>query len=150
MIVRPETVLRWHRKGWWLIRLEVAGKDRAATSLRRRHRPNFGREPALGHRADRGELLELGVVVSNRSIRRYRWRRPRPESSQALRTFLKKYLNLIWAADLFVVQTISYQVLYVMFLISHDRRELLHFNVTSNPTTPWVWPQLIEAPPWGN
>ena len=96
----------------------------------------------------RGELLKLGLVVSNRSIRRYRWRRPRPQGSQSWRTFLKNHLNGIWAADLFVVHTISYQVLYVMFFIRHGRRELLHFNVTSSPTAAWVWRQLIEATPW--
>jgi hypothetical protein len=48
-----------------------------------------------------------------------------------------------------VVHTINYRVLYVLFFISHDRRELIHFNVTSNPTAAWVWQQLIEATPWG-
>jgi putative transposase len=92
--------------------------------------------------------LKLGIVVSNRSIRRYRWRKPRPEGSQAWRTFLKNHLNGIWAADLFVVQTVGYQILYVIVLISHDRRKLVHFNVTSHPTAAWVWQQLIEATPW--
>ena len=96
----------------------------------------------------RGELLKLGMVVSNRSIRRYRWRQPRREGTQAWRTFLKNHLNGIWAADLFVVQTVAYQVLYVMIFISHGRRELVHFNVTAHPAAVWVWRQLIEATPW--
>jgi len=55
----------------------------------------------------------------------------------------------IWAADLFVVQTIGMQTLYVFFFISHRRRELVHFNVTANPTAAWVWRQAIEATGFG-
>ena len=69
--------------------------------------------------------------------------------SQGDSTSLTNHLNGIWAADLFVVHTLSYQVLYVMFFISHSRRELMHFNFTSNPTAAWVWRQLIEATAWG-
>ena len=97
----------------------------------------------------RGELLKLGIVVSKRSIRRYRWRKPTPVGSQTWRTFLSNELKGIWAADLLVVHTINYRVLYVLFFIRHDRRELIHFNVTSSPTAAWVWQQLIEATPWG-
>ncbi|MHB8508458.1 MAG: transposase [Candidatus Dormibacteria bacterium] len=97
----------------------------------------------------RGELLKLGIVVSKRSIRRYRWRRSTPAGSQTWRTFLTNQLKGIWAADLLVVQTGGFCVLYVFFFINHDRRELVHFNVTACPTAAWVWPQLIEATPWG-
>ena len=96
----------------------------------------------------RGELLKLGIVVSNWSIRRYRWRKQRPGGSQAWRTFLRNHIDGIWAADLFVVQTVGYQVLYVMFFISHRRRKLVQFNVTSSPTAAWVWRQLIETTAW--
>ncbi len=81
----------------------------------------------------RGELLKLGIVVSKRSIRRYRWRRTTPGGSQTWRTFLSNQLKGIWAADLLVVHTIGFRTLYVLFFISHDRRELIHFNVTSSP-----------------
>jgi transposase InsO family protein len=97
----------------------------------------------------RGELLKLGIAVSKRSIRRYRWRKPTPADSQTWRTFLSNELKGIWAADLLVVHTINYRVLYVLFFIRHDRRELTHFNVTSSPTAAWVWQQLIGATPWG-
>jgi putative transposase len=97
----------------------------------------------------RGELLKLGIVASKRSIRRYRWRKPTSGGSQTWRTFLSNQLKGIWAADLLVVHTFNYRVLYVLFFIRHERRELIHFNVTSNPTAAWVWQQLIEATPWG-
>jgi transposase InsO family protein len=97
----------------------------------------------------RGVLLKLGIVVSKRSIRRYRLRKPTPGGSQTWRTFLSNELKRIWAADLLVVQTINYRVLYVLFVIRLDRREMIHFNATSSPTAAWVWQQLIEATPWG-
>jgi len=93
----------------------------------------------------RGELLKLGIVVSNRSIRRYRWHGPRRERTQSWPTFLRNQIKGIWAADLFVVQTIGMQTLYVFFFISHRRRELVHCNVAANPTAAWVWRQAIEA-----
>ena len=58
-------------------------------------------------------------------------------------------LRGIWAADLFVVQTVSFRTLYIFFCISHERRELLHFNVTASPTAAWIWHQLLETTPWG-
>ncbi len=62
---------------------------------------------------------------------------------------LANHVQAIWAADLFVVQTLTFQTLYVFFLISHYRRRLLHFDVTAHPTAAWVWRQMIEATPWG-
>jgi transposase InsO family protein len=153
LVVQPATVLRWHRQGW---RLYWSWKSRTNTG-----RPRLGTEvkeliaqisqanPRWGAERIRGELLKLGVAVSNRSIRRYRWRKPRPQGSQTWRTFLANHLKGIWAADLFVVQTVRYRVLYVLFFISHERRELVHFNVTTSPTAAWVWRQLLEATPWG-
>jgi transposase InsO family protein len=104
--------------------------------------------PCWGTERIRGELLKLGIVVSDRSIRRYRWRKPRPVGSQGWRTFLSNQLRGIWAADLFVVQTLSFRTLYVFFFIRRQRRELLHFNITARPTAAWIWQQLQEATPW--
>jgi hypothetical protein len=105
--------------------------------------------PLWGTERIRGELLKLAIVVSNRSIRRYRWRSPRRERSQSWRTFLRNQIKGIWAADLFVVQTIGFQTLYVFFFISHERRELIHCNVTASPTAAWIWRQVIEVTAWG-
>jgi transposase InsO family protein len=98
----------------------------------------------------RGELLKLGIVVSNRSIRRYRWRGPARSPSQTWRTFLSNHAHHLWAADLLTVPTLTFKTLYVLVFIAHGRRELVHLNVTANPTAAWVWRQLIEATPWGN
>jgi putative transposase len=96
----------------------------------------------------RGELLKLGILVSNRSIRRYRWRGPRRPLSQTWRTFLANHAHHLWAADLFTVPTLTFKTLYVLVFITHGRRELVHVNVTANPTAAWVWRQVIEATPW--
>ena len=97
----------------------------------------------------RGELLQLGLAVSNGSIRRYRWRpAPRPPS-QTWRTFLRNHAPQLWAADLFTVPTVTFRTLYVLFFITHDRRELVHVCVTAHPAAAWVWRQLIEATAWG-
>jgi len=149
-LVRPATVLRWHRKGW---RLYWTWKSR--TRLGRPHLSREVRElisrisrenPLWGTERIRGELLKLGIAVSGRSIRRYRWRGTRPEGDhQRWRTFLRNQLRGIWAADLFVVQTVTYRTLYVFFLIRHERREWLHFNITASPTAAWIWRQVVEA-----
>jgi transposase InsO family protein len=97
----------------------------------------------------RGELLKLGIVVSNRSIRRYRWRGPVRSPSQTWRTFLRNHAHHLWAADLFTVPTLTFKTLYVLVFIAHGRRELVHVNVTASPTAAWVWRQVIEATPWG-
>ena len=151
-IVRPETVVGWHRKGW---RLYWTWKSRSGLGRPRLKREvreliaRMSRENRLwGTERIRGELLKLGIVVSNRSIRRYRWRGPRRERSQSWRTFLGNQIKGIWAADLFVVQTIGMQTLYVFFFISHLRRELVQFNVTTSPTAAWIWRQVIEATAW--
>jgi transposase InsO family protein len=152
-IVEPETVIRWHRKGWrlyWTWKSRTApGRPRLSAEVRELIGTMSRDNRLWGTERIRGELLKLGIVVSKRSIRRYRWRKPTPVGSQTWRTFLTNELKGIWAADLLVAHTINYRVLYVLFFIRHDRRELIHFNVTSSPTVAWVWQQLIEATPWG-
>src|SRR5207237_3187695 len=86
----------------------------------------------------RGELLKLGIVVSNRSIRRYRWRGPGRAPTQSWRTFLCNHAHHLWAADLLSVPTLTFKTLYVLVFIAHSWRELMHLNLTANPTTPWL------------
>jgi transposase InsO family protein len=153
VLVRPETVIGWHRRGWRLFwrwrsrgrggrpRLDAEVRDLIATMARE--------NPAWGSERIRGELLKLGIAVSKRSIQRYRERGPARPPSQTWRTFLANHRPEIWAADLFTVQTLAFKTLYVLVSIAHGRRELVHVNVTANPTAAWVWRQVIEATPWG-
>ena len=90
------------------------------------------------------------MVLSNRSIRRYRWRAPRRPPSQTWRTFLANHAHHLWAADLFTVPTLTFKTLDVLVFIAHGRRELVHVNLTANPTAAWVWRQVIQATPWGS
>ena len=66
------------------------------------------------------------------------------------RTFLRLHAPHIWAADFFTVQTLTFRTLYVFVLLGHQRRLIVHWNVTAHPTAPWVWRQMIEATPWGS
>ncbi len=104
--------------------------------------------PRWGHMRVRGELRKLGISVSLQTVRRYRKDLPRDPSS-SWRTFLENHRPSIWAADFFTVHTLSFQTLYVFFVIGHDRRTVMHVNVTRHPQASWVWRQLINATPWG-
>ena len=152
-IVQPETVIGWHRRGWrlywsWRSRSRL-GRRRLSTEVRELIARMSRENPLWGTERIRGELLKLAIVVSNRSIRRYRWRGPKPERSQTWKTFLRNQIKGIWAADLFAVQTIGFQTLYVFFFIRHERRELIQCKVTASPTAAWIWRQVIEATAWG-
>ena len=153
LLVQPETVLRWHRQGWrlywWWRSGRPTGRPRMPQEVRALIRRLSDENRLWGTERIRGELRKLGIAVSNGSIRRYRWRSaPRPPS-QTWGTFLRNHAHAIWAADLLTVQTLTFRTLYVLFFISHGRREHVHFQVTAHPTAAWVWRQLIEAAPWG-
>ncbi|MDQ3701113.1 MAG: integrase core domain-containing protein [Chloroflexota bacterium] len=153
VLVHPETVLRWHRQGWRLVWWWRAGRPMGRPRLPPETRALIRRlseENRLwGTERIRGELLKLGIAVGNGSIRRYRWRpAPRPPG-QTWGTFLRHHAPAIWAADLLTIQTLTCKTLYMLFFITHGRRELIHAAVTAHPTAAWVWQQLIEATPWG-
>jgi transposase InsO family protein len=154
ILVQPGTVVRWHARAWrlwwrWRSRCPL-GRPRLSPQARdlivtmARHNPSWGAERI------RGELLKLGIVVSRRSVQRYRRRAPaRPPPSRSWRAFLANHRPRLWAADLFTVQTLTFRTLYVLLFVTHDRRELVHVNVTAHPAAAWVWRQLIAATPWG-
>jgi putative transposase len=152
-IVTPDTVVRWHRQGWrlfWRWKSRSRGGRPHLSPEVRELIVTMSRENRLwGTERIRGELLKLGITVSHRSIRRYRWRGPRRPPRQTWRTFLRNHAHHMWAADLFTVPTLTFKTLYVLVFIEHGRRELVHVNVTANPTAAWVWRQVIEATPWG-
>ncbi len=153
VLVTPNTVVRWHRQSWrlfwrWQSR-HPGGRPRVSAEVRTLIATMSQENRLWGTERIRGELLKLGVVVSNRSIRRYRWRGPVGSPSQTWRTFLANHAHHLWAADLLTVQTLTFKTLYVLIFIAHGRRELVHVNVTPHPTAAWVWRQVIEATPWG-
>jgi transposase InsO family protein len=153
VLVRPETVLRWHRRGWrvfwWWRSRRPMGRPCVPAEVRGLIAAMSRNNPLWGTERIRGELRKLGIAVSAGSIRRYRWRGSARPPSQSWRTFLRNHAAQVWAADLFTVPTLAFRTLYVLFFITHDRRELVHFRVTAHPTAAWVWRQLIEALSWG-
>ena len=148
MIVQPETVVRWHRRGF---RLYWAWKSR-----RRWGRPAIGRDlrdlirqmsranPLWGAPRIHGELLKLGLTVSQATVSKYMVR-PRRPPSQAWRTFLKNHAPDLIALDFFTVPTATFRVLFVLVMLTHSRRRLVHLNVTEHPTAEWTARQLLEA-----
>jgi transposase InsO family protein len=148
-VVRPETVVGWHRRGF---RRYWAWKSR-----RRRGRPGMGTElrelirrmsranPLWGAPRIHGELLKLGLTVSQATVSKYMLR-PRRPPSQVWRAFLKNHAKDLIALDFFTVPTATFRALFVLVVLSHDRRRLMHFNVTEHPTAGgWTARQLIEA-----
>jgi hypothetical protein len=149
VLVRPESVIRWHGQAWrlfwrWRSRGPI-GRPRLSTEVRELIATMAHDNPRWGSERIRGELLKLGLVVSKRSIQRYRRRGPASPSSQTWRTFLRNHAHHVWAADLLTVQTLTFKTLYVLVFIAHGRRELVHLNVTADSTAAWVW--LIDCPP---
>ena len=152
-VVRPETVVRWHRQGWrlywrWRSRSRL-GRPRLSAEVRGLIAAMARDNPRWGSERLRGELLKLGIAVSKRSVQRYRRRGPARPPSQTWPTFLATHAGAIWAADLCTVQTLAFKTLYVLVLIAHGRRELVHVAVTAHPAAAWVWRQVVEATAWG-
>jgi hypothetical protein len=93
-----------------------------------------------------GELLKLGYDICETSIAKYMVRRPGPPS-QTWQTFIQNHMAEIVAIDFFTVPTVTFKTLYVFLVLSLDRRRIVHFNVTTNPTAAWTSLQLIQAVP---
>jgi putative transposase len=156
LVVTPETVVRWHRAGfrlyWSLISKarKRVGRKELSTDLRELIFRMVAENPTWGAPRIHGELLMLGFDVSERTISRWMKRAPRdPQPAQRWRAFLANHREAIAAMDFFTVPTISFGVLYCFFVISHDRRRILHFNLTKHPTSAWIIQQLREAFPFG-
>ena len=94
-----------------------------------------------------GELLKLGVQVSQATIAKY-IRRPATPPSQSWRTFVTTHVDQIVAADFFVVPTVTCRLLFVLVLLAHERRRIVHVGVTAHPTAAWTAQQFREAFPW--
>ncbi len=104
--------------------------------------------PLWGAPRIHGELLKLGIEISERTVSGLLDRRPRKPPSQTWRTFINNHMRSMVAVDFLVVPTVRFKVLYVFIILSHSRRQVVHFNVTSNPSAEWTARQVIEAFPW--
>ena len=155
IVVTPETVVRWHRAGfrlYWKLISKVRrpiGRRQIPKEVRELIFRMVAENPTWGAPRIHGELLMLGFDISERTISRWMKRAPRdPEPAKRWLTLLRNHREAIAAMDFFTVPTLRFSVLYGFFVISHDRRQILHFNVTKQPTSLWIVQQLREAFPF--
>src|SRR5580700_539059 len=151
MIIRPETLVGWHRAGFrrywrWKSRRR-GGHPRIEIELRALIRQMSTENLLWGAPRIHGELLKLGFSVAQSSVAEYMAKRRGPPS-QGWKTFLRNHAPDIAAMDLFVVPTIGFELLYGFVIVRLGRRDLVWINVTSNPTAEWIARQITEAFPW--
>ncbi len=154
-MVKPATVLAWHLKGFrlfwrWKSRRCGPGRPRSSVEVRRLIIEMAEMNVGWGAPRIHGELLKLGIEISEITVSRYMPKLPPPAGSrQRWATFLRNHLHETLAIDFAVVPTATFGILYVFFVLSLERRRVLHFNVTQHPTAEWTAQQVVEACPFG-
>jgi putative transposase len=155
MIVKPETLIAWHGKGFklfwrWKSRL---GRPRLPGNIRQLIGRMVQENPTWGEERVAGELLvKFGIFVSPRTVRAC-WpekpslRGPGGTSTQHWKTFVRNHAKAIVAADFLVAITAGFRLLYVFVVMEVGSRRILHFNVTAHPTAAWTLQQFREAIP---
>ncbi|HZL98915.1 MAG TPA: integrase core domain-containing protein, partial [Planctomycetota bacterium] len=152
LVVQPDTVVRWHRKGWrwyWRRKSRSRRPGRPAIGwvlvklIRRLAREN----PLWGAQQIRSQLLLLGHDVGLTTVKRYLRRERQRGSGQSGMTFLRNHLKVTAACDFFTVPTVTFRSLFVFVVLSHDRRLIRRVAVTAHPTAEWTARQLVEAFP---
>ena len=152
VIVKPETVIGWHRKGFrlfwtWKSRRRRDGRPRVPRDVRDLIR-RMSRENLLwGAPRIHGELLKLGIEVSQATVSKYMRTLPRLPSQTWL-TFLRNHIHCSASMDFFVLPTATFRLLFVFIVLHHERRRIVHIGVTAHPTAIWIKQQLTEAFPW--
>jgi putative transposase len=153
VIVQPETVISWHRKAFRLYwrhksRGGKPGRPRLDADVKSLVLKLSLANPLWGAPRIHGELLKLGMEISERSVSGIIRRNSPKPPSQTWKTFIKNHMADMVAVDFLVVPTIRFKMLFVFVVLSHDRRKVIHFNVTTNPTAQWTAQQVTEAFPW--
>jgi len=151
IFVQPETVTSWHRRRfrryWWkLSQPKQPGRPRTRSEIRKLIQAMAMANPTWGAPRVHGELKKLGFKISERTVSRLMPKKT-GKSSQTWMTFLRNHVGQMVSVDFFTVPTIQLRVLYVFVILAHDRRRVLHFNVTENPTAAWTAQQIVEAFP---
>lgn len=150
-IVRPETVVRWHRAGfrlnWEHKSRGKLGRPRVTEEVRTLIKEISVANPLWGAPRIHGELLKLGIDVSQSTVAKYMDRGRRPPSQSWL-TFLRNHADSIAAVDLFVVPTFRFRLLFGLVIVDHERRQIVHIAATYHPTAEWIARQVTEAFPW--
>ena len=153
VIVQPETVIRWHRRAFKLYwrhksRGGKPGRPRLNAEVKTLVLKLSVANPLWGAPRIHGELLKLGVEISERSVSGIIKRNNPKSPSQTWKTFIKNHMTDMVAVDFLVVPTIRFKMLFIFVVLNHDRRKVIHFNVTANPTAQWTAQQFTAASPW--
>jgi hypothetical protein len=138
-IVTPDTAVRWHRRGfslYWRLksRLRRAGRPVVAVDIRVLIRQMHAANPLWGAPRIHGELRKLGIDIAQTTVAKYRGRRRGKPPSQTWRTFLANHVSRCASVDFLIVPTAAFRVLFVFVVLLHDRRRVVHVNVTAHPT----------------
>lgn len=152
VFVQPRTVIAWqHRRfrEYWakLSRSGNPGRPTVSKEIRSLIRTLSKANPLWGSPRIVGELRELGIEVAKSTVEKYRVR-PRKPPSPIWKAFLNNHVDELVAIDFFVVSTLDFRMLFVLVILAHDRRRVVHFNVTEHPTEQWTAQQIVEAFPW--
>jgi len=150
--LHPDTVVRWHREGFrrywnWKSRRHRVGRPPVDKEIRKLIRQMQSANVGWGAPRIHGELLKLGIYISQATVSKYMVRQKKPPS-QTWRTFLENHADCTAGIDFFTIPTATFRILYVFIVLSHDRRHIVHFNVTAHPTAQWTAQQLFEALPF--
>ena len=153
-IFKPDTLVRWHRKGFrlywtWKSRPRRGGRPAIDPDVRELIRTMSRNNIGWGAPRIHGELKMLGIQISESTVAKYMIRHRNPPS-QTWRAFLANHTDCIAGIDFFTVPTATFRILYVFIVLSHDRRQIVHFNVTAHPSAMWTAQQLVEAFPFGS
>ena len=150
--VQPCTVVSWQQKRFrehWrrLSQGRKPGRPAVAREVRALIRTMWQSNPTWGSPRIVGELRKLGIEVAKSTVEKYRVR-PRTPPSPTWKTFLTNHVQDLVSLDFFVVPTVTYHVLFVLVILAHERRRVLHVNVTAHPTATWTTQQVVDAFPW--
>ncbi|MBI9060163.1 MAG: transposase [Labilibaculum sp.] len=149
VIVKPETVIKWHRYGFkllWKIKSKRSGgRERISFETRRIIIQLAEENKSWGIPRIHGELLKLGFNISQSTVFRYLQNLRRNKPSQNWVTFLRNHSKEIISMDFFTVPTINFKILHVLVMIENHRRKIIHFNVTEHPTSIWSAQQMRNA-----
>ncbi len=152
VFVQPRTVTQWQKRRFrdhWrrLSQSAKPGRPAVPKEVRDLIRRISKANPGWGSPRIVGELRKLGIKVAQSTVDKYRVRLSQPPSP-SWRAFLKNHVKDLVSRDFFIVPTVGFKVLFVLVVLSHHRRRIVHFNVTENPTAEWTAQQIVEAFPY--
>ncbi len=152
VLVKPETVIRWHRSGFrrywtWKSRRRRRGRPPIDPDVRALIRKMSEANPRWGAPRVHGELRKIGIDVSQAAVSKYMVRHRKPPS-QTWRSFLDNHLCELVSVDFFTVPTATFRFLFVFVVLCHHSRRIVNFNVTEHPSAEWTAQQMVDAFPW--